>query len=272
MTYIEPGDIIFSFNKRRIAAVGVAVSHAYSSSKPDFGSAGANWSDEGWHVEVEFTEFNNRIIPANNMDRIGPLLPERYSPLRANGVGNQIYLAEISQELAFTLANLIGSEFEYAVMGVEVSEITYEKESKVEKELEMRLDLPVTERVQLTKARRGQGLFRSNVRIMENRCRVTGVTQLNMLRASHIKPWAVSDDTEKLTGFNGLLLSPHVDHLFDQGFITFADAGTMELSPKLELEVLERWKIPQVLNVGNFSEEQKFFLAHHRDNTFKQTA
>ena len=69
--------------------------------------------------------------------------------------------------------------------------------------------------------RRGGGrVFKSNVRLNENKCRVTGITDQRLLIASHIKPWAVSSDKEKLDGCNGLLLSPR---LFERGLISFGN-------------------------------------------------
>jgi predicted restriction endonuclease len=43
-----------------------------------------------------------------------------------------------------------------------------------------------------------------------------------LLIASHIKPWAKCDGNEKVDVYNGFLLSPNFDRLFDQGFITFS--------------------------------------------------
>jgi hypothetical protein len=88
-----------------------------------------------------------------------------------------------------------------------------------------------TEREQLVTSRRGQGVFRHNVEQIEKSCRVTGLRDLQHLRASHIKPWKASDDFEKLDGHNGLMLSPHVDHLFDRGWIEFEDNGILVPSP-----------------------------------------
>ena len=89
-----------------------------------------------------------------------------------------------------------------------------------------------------------------------------------MLRASHVKPWSKSDDREKIDGFNGLLLAPHVDHLFDKGYITFEPKGEMVVSPNLNTEILNRWKIPQILNVGSFSSEQSEYLRFHHQSVF----
>lgn len=87
--------------------------------------------------------------------------------------------------------------------------------------------LTVTQKEQLVKSRRGQGLFRSRLEQIEPACRVTGVTNKALLIASHIKPWSESNNAERLDGQNGLLLSPHIDKLFDRGWITFTDSGDL---------------------------------------------
>jgi putative restriction endonuclease len=51
------------------------------------------------------------------------------------------------------------------------------------------------------------------------------VTDKRVLVASYIKPWRTTDHYEKLDGQDGLLLSPHVDRLFDRGWITFKSTG-----------------------------------------------
>ncbi|MFE8730531.1 HNH endonuclease, partial [Aeromonas hydrophila] len=83
--------------------------------------------------------------------------------------------------------------------------------------------LNATEKQQLVKSRRGQGIFRANLEKVELACRVTGVTNTALLIASHIKPWSrCANNAERLDGNNGLLLSPHIDKLFDRGWITFS--------------------------------------------------
>ena len=124
------------------------------------------------------------------------------------------------------------------------------------------------DKIQVTKSRRGQGIFKANVRLIENRCRITGVSNIKHLRASHIKPWAVSDNHEKLDGFNGLLLSPHVDHLFDRGFISFQDSGAILVSKELNPIVLDQWSIRSTQNVGEFKRGQFEYLEYHREKVY----
>ena len=169
---------------------------------------------------------------------------------------------------AAVVSILLGKEFaELAAQPVKLIADEGEFDS-IEASLRMRMEISETEKVQLVKSRRGQGLFKANVLLVESACRVTGVTQVSMLRASHVKPWSKSDDREKIDGFNGLLLAPHVDHLFDKGHITFESKGAMVLSPILDTEILDRWGIPQVLNVGSFSSEQSEYLNYHQDSVF----
>jgi hypothetical protein len=75
-----------------------------------------------------------------------------------------------------------------------------------------------TERRALVLARRGQGIFRDNVRTIDRACRITKVERAEHLIASHVQPWRDSSNEQRLDGENGLLLTPTVDHLFDKGF------------------------------------------------------
>jgi putative restriction endonuclease len=265
MEEVRPGDLVFSYCDTYIKAIGVVQRSAVTAPKPNFQSAGSNWSDEGWYVEVEFSEISSPIKPKDFMDQIRPLLADKYAPLQANGNGLQgVYLTEISSvfgELLVLLsrADLPSIQHELAPLPEDLSE--YE----INLEIEARKLDGDLEKIQLTKSRRGQGIFKANVRLVENQCRITGVSNIKHLRASHIKPWAASSNDEKLDGFNGLLLSPHVDHLFDRGFISFKDSGEIMVSRELNPRVLEQWSIRANQNVGEFKSGQCEYLEYHRE-------
>ncbi|MFL9590454.1 HNH endonuclease [Aeromonas schubertii] len=129
--------------------------------------------------------------------------------------------------------------------------------------------LPVTEKEQLVKSRRGQGLFRSRLEQIEPTCRVTGVTNKALLIASHIKPWSECNNAERLDGNNGLLLSPHIDKLFDRGWITFTDSGDLLCAESSIAQALQLWGIELPLNIGPFNSQQATFLEYHRDEIFR---
>lgn len=150
----------------------------------------------------------------------------------------------------------------------DVSEERDDEGDSAETTIWQRTDIDETEKEQLVKARRGQGVFKSNLNTIEKRCRITGVNDLAHLRASHIKPWCRSTDKERLDGNNGLLLSPHIDHLFDRGFISFTDAGDLLIADSLKKRILSMWGIPPMLNVGEFRPEQARYLSYHRREIF----
>ena len=269
MQQVRPGDVVFSFCDTFIKAIGIVQREAETTPKPDFQSAGGNWSNTGWFVEVEFAELPNPIKPKNYMEQIRPLLATKYAPLQANGNGLQgIYLTEISLALGELLTLLTRADLPAIELEL-TPEFDSESDYEINLEIEARHLEGDLEKIQVTKSRRGQGLFKSNVRLIENHCRITGVTNIQHLRASHIKPWAVSSNEEKLDGSNGLLLSPHVDHLFDRGFISFKGSGDLLISRKLNQVVLDRWSIQNSQNVGNFRESQQDYLEYHRDVIFK---
>jgi predicted restriction endonuclease len=84
----------------------------------------------------------------------------------------------------------------------------------------------------------GQDIFRHGLlEYWEGRCAITGLAVPELLRASHIKPWAeCGTDAERLDVFNGLLLAPQIDAAFDLGFIGIEDEGTVVVSPALDEE------------------------------------
>lgn len=268
MRHVSPGDVVFSFCSTRIKAIGIATGPAETSTKPDFGDAGGTWSAEGWLVPVEFKELRSQIRPQDHIERLRPFLPQKYSPLQPTaGSGLQsVYLAEVPSQMASLLAELIGDEYSQVVqlLRAENDNDDDRLEENAEAGIYGRTDIGTTEKQQLVKARRGQGVFKANVRLNEHACRVTGVSNPLHLRASHIKPWVNSTDSEKLDGCNGLLLAPHVDHLFDRGWISFSDDGYLLVSAQVEPNLLSQWGINVAQHVGTFNLRQMSFLNYHR--------
>ena len=86
------------------------------------------------------------------------------------------------------------------------------------------------ERQEITRARDGQGKYRELLLEQCRFCPFTMISDERLLIASHIKPWAASNDTEKIDPYNGYMLSPLYDKLFDRGFITFTEKRHIILS------------------------------------------
>jgi putative restriction endonuclease len=77
----------------------------------EFGAAGSYCEAIGWKIDVSFCELDCRIHPKRHIGELRSLLPEMYSPLRANGDGLQsVYLAEVDRPFAAALFRLIDNE------------------------------------------------------------------------------------------------------------------------------------------------------------------
>jgi hypothetical protein len=269
MTEVSPGDVIFSFSDTLIGDIGIVSGPHQSATKPtEFGTAGANWTNEGWYVPVVFQRLTNPIKPKDHMVALGPTLPPIYSPLQANGNGNQgVYLAPVPEPMAQVLVSLLQGQVEAILAKAKTTSEVIDNQAITA--LISDPDITPTQRAQLIQARIGQGLFKSRVSEIEPRCRVTGLADSKFLIASHIKPWAKSSDLEKLDGNNGLLLAPHVDHLFDKGYLTFGADGSLQLSPQLPTAVAQAWSIQLVIPATPLSAKQEVYMAYHRKDVFR---
>lgn len=90
------------------------------------------------------------------------------------------------------------------------------------------------EKTATTKQRVNQSFFRKTLLSSYGAaCCITGINNLDLLLASHIKPWRNSNESEKTNPSNGLLLNALHDKAFDQGFITVMPDYTIRVSEKL---------------------------------------
>lgn len=143
---------------------------------------------------------------------------------------------------------------------------TLEEEKKVLKELE-----DSDEKKILSKARIGQGKYREELLKLCPFCPITLVSDDRMLKASHIKPWAKSNDFEKTDPLNGFMLSPTFDYMFDRGFLSFTNDKKSILSPFLSKMTYSKLgisdgKIFTHLPINGREE----YLKYHRDELLKR--
>jgi hypothetical protein len=128
--------------------------------------------------------------------------------------------------------------------------------------------LAITEQEQIVVSRLGQGNFRRNVIRLWGSCSVTGLHTVSLLRASHIKPWKNSDNNERLTPYNGLLLIPDYDFLFDRGYITFRNTGSVVVSQRLSPFACKVFDVRDDLELRKVFPESKEYLEFHRSEVF----
>ncbi len=271
MTRVSPGDIVFSYANTQICGFGRAMSKAKSEGRPDiFEKTGDQWEEDGWRLDVVFQIFDakKRFKPKNNIVEImsHSFLPSKYSPLNHQGDGNQgAYLSEISQDFGNYILeklSLAGNRrLVQEFMGAELSLDMLEAREEIE--IIRDSQLTETERLNLVTSRVGQGIFRKKVLQICPACVLTSIENPDLLVASHIKPWRLCDNRERLDPENGLMLTPNADCLFDSGLISFADDGELLIAKTLALDDLKQLGI---LNrkVAPFGHKKAMFLAFHR--------
>lgn len=120
----------------------------------------------------------------------------------------------------------------------------------------------------LVSARVGQGKYRNTLVDYWGRCALTGYSDVRFLIASHIKPWRGSDNMERLDPFNGLLLLPNVDKVFDLGFITFEDDGGIVISGYLEEP--DRIGVVNDMSVS-LEERHRPYMEYHREHVYEKS-
>jgi hypothetical protein len=134
-------------------------------------------------------------------------------------------------------------------------------------------DMPRTTEVdRVVVARVGQTMFRAALfDYWQGRCCVTGLEVPELLRASHIKPWAsCGQDNERLDVFNGLLLAPHLDAMFDAGWMTVALDGAVEISPALSAQARQTLGVALPLKVHRIRAEHAPYLAFHNHHVYRR--
>ena len=127
-----------------------------------------------------------------------------------------------------------------------------------------------TEAERLVVQRVGQDIFRAGLLdYWQGRCAVTGLAVPELLRASHIKRWADCEaDAERLDVYNGLLLAPNLDALFDLGFVTVEDDGRVVVSGRLGEEDRVKLGVDGPLRVRGLADGHQGYLKWHRERWF----
>lgn len=166
------------------------------------------------------------------------------SPLKVEGYGELYAVLRTTAALARTKPNRVADEFK-------------KKTATMPK---------TTEAERLVVQRVGQRLFRGALLdYWQGKCCVTSLDVPELLRASHIRPWAQCEtDEQRLDVFNGLLLAPHLDALFDAGLMTVDAAGVVQLSATLTAERRVALGLSSALRVNALRVEHHAYLDFHR--------
>ncbi len=193
---------------------------------------------------------------------------EYYDLMRALGLPNISYVSVLK------LRSKMGNIFYYYRMFIDYKNDIIKYETPLAKEEEEKIvksDLSSKKKDTLIQARIGQGEYRRKLIEDCQFCPFTLINDERLLIASHIKPWAVSSDKEKIDYKNGFALSPTFDKLFDSGFMTFYDDKTIDVScwispmNQKRLNIYSGMKIPKL----QIDEDRARYLVYHRENVYK---
>lgn len=267
---VEPDDLIVSFAGGKARHIGRAADRASFCVIPkEYGES--RWNRAGRILPVQWHVAGKPFHPKQHLQAIVPLLPKLYSPLQTNGNANITYLSSIDDELGrYVLAQMGFSEG--MLPSARGAADSHSIAERVEADWADTIlsNVGETEREAVGRARTKQGLFRNLLYGIESSCRVTGISDPNLLIASHAKPWSVCNNAERVDPHNGLMLAPHVDHLFDRGLMRFLDDGSWSFSPRLTDATISQLGLPPTCsNPLPFRSEQRQYLRYHRDNRFK---
>lgn len=125
-----------------------------------------------------------------------------------------------------------------------------------------------TERQMMSKIRLGQNRFRYLIlERWDYRCAITNAILL--LTASHIKPWRLSSDKERLDSFNGVCLSPVFDKAFDTGLLTIRFDGRLILSPHVPKAEAQKLGIMHGMRMNGLRNDHRPYLEFHQQNIWQ---
>ena len=231
----------------------------------------------GWYVPIAWRQLPTEVRHRDFWSEFEPLLPATFSPIvKKTGRGNQkLYLAEIGEPLFEMIAQRGGlaatapAEPDPATRSG--ADLAADLDAEAEAAIRGDSSLDETTRQELVSSRRGQGKFRRAVRRLSNHCPLTGLVHDGLLTASHIKPWRSCDTSdERLDGYNGLLLAPQIDRLFDRGFITFQDDGVVLVCGAIDDDALTALGCPNLrtAKAPAFAARSRPYLDYHRTHVF----
>jgi predicted restriction endonuclease len=135
------------------------------------------------------------------------------------------------------------------------------------KKIENSTELSNSEKTALVKIRLGQSNYRKKLIEYWGKSSVTNLEIQELLIASHIKPFSECNENEKYDLYNGLLLTPNYDKLFDKFLISFDNYGKILISSSLKKSDLEKLGVSKYdkLNSEKISKSHFEYLKYHNE-------
>jgi hypothetical protein len=248
---VRKGDVIFCYCDGEISCLAKATNDVDEADRPESRTFN-KWKQQGWKIDVTLTAFSQPI----RADEFKEFFIENYNSLctpkvfTSKGQCSQFYMSTIP-----------------AAAGALILSYCQDTASIVDVVSAESPTTPmVTEREAIIKSRIGQGPYRKKlIEIWHGKCSATDLAYEELLVASHIVPWALSDSSERIDPYNGFLLSPNIDKLFDRGLISFTDEGKLLRSESITDEILAKLGIAKSLKIAAVKKQNLPYLARHRE-------
>ena len=177
--------------------------------------------------------------------------------------------AKASQEWQAGIRGVLYREIRNSRNFKKIDDGTYALSGFDEAKLVLELNDFVTTKDVLAAIRIGQNDFRKKLLLSLKRCPITGVDDGRILTASHIKPWMMSANHERLDVNNGFLFSPTFDRLFDRGMITFTTDKVLVISPTLSESNVRRLDLKRNQTITDLPiRGREQYLEYHRSKIF----
>lgn len=277
MRRVKPGDVILAYFDGGVQGYGVALTYSYTYLRPPHFKD--QWDKIGWRCDVDFTRFHEKVDYRKHSKE---LVAEAFkkgevNPLTKHGILYQSgYLSRVTPEFVRIIAQDAKHKELLAILrgkaaavggGQALDTIGYRHallDDLAMRNIKNEYDADSVR--DLLKARYGLGVFREHVAQLEKYCRVTSQHHSYALTACHIKPWRDANNDERLVGANGLLLDPSAARLFNYGFFSFENNGSLIKAEAVAADD----PLTHPLFKGKpakrtFNADQKHFLQHHRE-------
>lgn len=240
---VKKGDKIFIHFKKCIVAISTALNDA----KKDM--------ENKYVVDLEVIDLKNEIETKLYEEKIESFRKKQgeHFPFNKNGHFNQGYLYKLEPEFARYLLSIMKLELNEENKLLELESI----EKNIEKIPEGK------ERETIIKTRVNQSIFKEQLLNKEKKCKLCGLSNTELLIASHIKPWSKSNNKEKLCVNNGFLLCPNHDKLFDKCLISFTEDGEIMIAEELSEEDRIFLNINKNMKI-KLNDENKKYIEWHR--------
>lgn len=183
-----------------------------------------SWDDGKWSEYKAIPSMNGYYVPSSEGLDIWPVIRDfhfEYIRKVANKYESLNFKSQLKHapELLDYLSSELGQSVPSSNYGNIPENDLYPDSNALQDIEEFKIshkELTETVREAIVQSRIGQGMFRDDLKkYWGEKCAVTGCELVKTLKASHIKPWRSSNNTERLDVYNGLLLIPNLDSAFD---------------------------------------------------------